>query len=204
MIDEAKARLRTQAKARRRALAADKATATLAATAAAHHFLDLLDTLALPLDAVIALYWPLNHELDPRPLAERLLKAGRPLALPAVLGPEQALAFHAWAPGQALCADRYGIMTPLAAAPLVRPRVIVVPLLAFDAGGVRLGYGGGYYDRTLKALRHDGGPRVSAIGFAFAGQQVARLPHHAGDERLDAVATNHSVRCYRHQEEKRA
>jgi 5-formyltetrahydrofolate cyclo-ligase len=113
--------------------------------------------------------------------------AGRPIAVPVIDGAARPLGFHLWTPETALVPGPFGTLRPATAAP-VTPRLLIVPLLAFDAGGTRLGYGGGYYDRTLARLRAaDAATR--AVGFAFAAQEVPKLPATATDARLDALVT---------------
>jgi 5-formyltetrahydrofolate cyclo-ligase len=126
-------------------------------------------------------------ELDPWPLMRRLAEAGARLALPAVVGRGQPLAFRRYAPGDPLAPDAAGIAAPPPDAEVVRPDLVIAPLLAFDRFGGRLGQGGGYYDRTLAALRAQG--PVFVLGLAHAGQAVARVPMDAHDQRLDAILT---------------
>lgn len=137
--------------------------------------------------AVVAGYWPKGDELDTGPLLEALDAAGYVCALPAVTGTDAVLAFRRWRRGDMLAAGRFGIMEPGAEAETVTPAVVIAPLLAFDAAGYRLGYGAGYYDRTLRALRDDG--TVTAVGIGFAAQAVAAVPHDGADERLDWTIT---------------
>ena len=188
-LAEEKSALRGRSAERRRAANADAGAAHAVATLfmAAH---------APVAGAVIAGYWPLRDELDPRPLMERLADAGCALALPVVVARGEALAFRTWTPGAALVPGVFGTSVPPATAPLVRPEVLLVPLLAFDAAGYRLGYGGGYYDRTLRALRRGPGPAL-AVGMAYADQEVASVPHGARDERLDGVVTEAQARSFR-------
>ena len=146
--------------------------------------------------AVVAGYWPLGDEIDPRPLMRSLAARGCRLALPVVVGPRQPLVFRAWAPGDALEAGGHGTSHPLAGAAAVRPSVVLTPLLAFDRKGLRLGYGGGYYDRTLARLRESGG--VVAIGLGFSAQEVAALPAEPWDQPLDMIATESGVIAVEH------
>lgn len=136
---------------------------------------------------VVAGYWPMGDEIDPRPLMQRLEETGCRLALPVVAARGQALDFRAFSFGDALEPGPHGtVHPPAAAAPLV-PELLLVPLLAFDRRGFRLGYGGGYYDRTLESLRRKG--HVRAVGLAFAAQEVPAVPVDGHDQRLDAIAT---------------
>lgn len=184
--------LREEAKERRRALAEDKAFARQAALAAAGHVCAAIDALPVPSDAVIGVYWSHGDEMDTGPLMARLVQRGHGVALPVVAAPAAPLVFKTWTPGARLDAGAYGIPAPANDAPLATPTVFVLPLLAFDATGARLGYGGGYYDRTLRALRAHG--PVPAIGLGYAGQEMAALPTHGGDEPLDAIVTEQGIR----------
>src|SRR5262249_49293173 len=113
---------------------------------------------------------------------------GHAIALPRVAGAKQTpLAFHIYEPDAALVAGRFGLSEPHPDWTLAVPSVLIVPLLAFDARGYRLGYGAGHYDATLANLRR--GHEVVAVGFAYAGQEVPDVPHDAHDERLDWIVT---------------
>jgi 5-formyltetrahydrofolate cyclo-ligase len=144
--------------------------------------------------AIIASYWPVRDEADPRLLAAALASRGHAIVLPCVAAPDAALTFRLWRDGDDLSPNRHGIHEPPAHRQAATPQAVLVPLLAFDADGVRLGYGGGYYDRTLAALRQRG--HIVAIGVAYAGQEVAKLPHAAHDQRLDGVVTEHGFRKF--------
>ena len=146
----------------------------------------LLETGVVPAGAVVAGFWPLPGEIDIRPLLHRLHQSGLAIVLPRTPPRGQALSFHRWTPGQALLAGPFGTAHP--DGPALAPTVVLAPLLAFDRAGRRLGYGGGYYDRTLAAL-----PGVPAIGCAFAGQEVDRVPAGPHDIKLHAIATELGV-----------
>jgi len=135
----------------------------------------------------VAGYWPIGDEIDTRPLLRQLQAAGAALALPVVRGPDQALIFRLWLPGMALEAGPHGTFHPPASADEVRPELVLLPLLAFDRQGTRLGYGGGYYDRTLDHLRASGS--LLAVGIAFAGQERPVLPKADHDQLLDWIVT---------------
>lgn len=145
----------------------------------------------LPAGAAVSGFWPIGDEIDPRPLMAALADRGHPLALPVVIEPGSLLVFRAWAPGDPLEGGVYGTRHPAADRPEVVPRVALVPLLAFDASGDRLGYGGGYYDRTIAALRRDG--PVVAIGVAYAAQEVDAVPAGPDDQRLDWIVTENRL-----------
>lgn len=147
----------------------------------------LAPALPVPAGAVVAGYWPMGDEMDPRPLMARLAARGCRLALPVVTARGMALTFRAWSPGDVLEPGPHGTCHPASAAQALLPAVVLVPLLAFDRGCFRLGYGGGYYDRTLESLRSRA--QVTTIGVAFAAQCVADVPRDGHDQRLDMVAT---------------
>lgn len=182
-----KTALRKAAEARRQELA--RAVPEFAAAAAS-----FAGQLALPEGAAVAGYAPVRGEADPRVLMLALAERGHPLALPRIAERGQPLQFHLWKDGDAMAAGAFGIAEPLAAAAVVTPSVLLVPMLAFDGEGYRLGYGGGFYDRTLAALR--AARKVLAIGVAYAGQEVPALPHAAHDARLDAVLTEKGLRRF--------
>jgi 5-formyltetrahydrofolate cyclo-ligase len=176
-------------KAELRALLLSRRRAAPDPAAAARAVADrLLAGLSMPEGALVSGYWPLGSELDPRPCLRRLAARGHRLALPRMQGPGQPLAFHLWREDDPLTAGGFGVMQPDPAAPRVAPDVLLVPLLAFDRRGHRLGYGRGYYDRSLRGLRQAGGARL-AIGLAFALQEVDEVPVAPFDEPLDAVIT---------------
>lgn len=180
-----KTQLRSQA-ARLRAEAAGRL-----GSSAGQALARLAPRLAIPPDAVVAGYWPLGDEIDPRPLMTTLAQAGCRLCLPVVVGRDRPLAFRAWSPDEDLESGPHGTRHPPDGAPVLRPSVVLTPLLAFDGKGFRLGYGGGYYDRTLAGLRHDGA--VLAIGLAFSAQRVETVAAEAWDQRLDKIATETGV-----------
>jgi 5-formyltetrahydrofolate cyclo-ligase len=183
-----KAELRALLSARRQTVTPE------AAARAARAVADLLaQELALPAPVIVAGYWPLADELDPRPAMQRLAAAGHGLALPRMEGRAAPLAFHAWSWGDALRPGGFAVMQPDPQQPKVAPQVVLVPLLAFDARGHRLGYGKGYYDRTLRTLRAAGAARRT-IGLAFALQEVPEVPAAPFDEPLDAIVTEHGLR----------
>lgn len=184
-IQEAKAKLRTELRARRRSLAANQPNPgpLIADMALAQGI--------IPENAITALYWAINDEVDLHPLLERLVKEGRPVALPCTPDHQAPLTFRRWTPETAMTPGPMHMTEPSSGAPVLQPNVLLLPLLAFDSAGRRLGYGGGFYDRTLGALRSTG--TVKAFGVAFAGQQVSRVPTDALDQPLDGVMTERGV-----------
>jgi 5-formyltetrahydrofolate cyclo-ligase len=158
-----------------------------AANAVADHFLADTD---IAEGSVVAGYWPMRNELDPRPLLIRLGQKGCRLALPAVVEKNAPLVFRHWTPGDDLVEGAFGTQEPMAKAGDIEPDVILLPLLAFDDNGWRLGYGGGFYDRTLSA------GKGLAVGLAFAAQQTKSLPHEAHDRKLHRVVTEQGMRTF--------
>lgn len=138
---------------------------------------------------IVAGYAPFRTEIDPRPLMRRLARLGARVALPVtpMRGTEAPLSFREVDPERAPAPGRYGIAEPDAACPTVEPDLVLVPLLAFDRGGRRLGYGAGWYDRTLADLRAR--RPTPAIGLAYAAQEVERVPTDPHDVPLDGVCT---------------
>jgi len=183
-----KAALRKEVFARRReAHAADRAAGGALSRAAADHFLDSrLHTGA----EVISGYRPIRTEIDVTPLMEALHGVGHRLCVPVIEGAGLPLKFREWAPGAEMVEGPFGALVP-AAGDWLEPQLLIAPLVAFDAAGWRLGYGGGFYDRTLLGLRAK--RRTLAVGFAYAAQQVAAVPHDATDERLDATVTEQGL-----------
>jgi 5-formyltetrahydrofolate cyclo-ligase len=144
----------------------------------------------IPANGIVAGYWPIRDEADPCALMKALQARGAVLALPRIDAKHAALSFRVWREGDALVDNHHGIAEPRADARVVTPDIVLVPLLAFDAHGHRLGYGGGYYDRTLSALR------AITIGVAYAGQEVEALPREAHDHALDLIVTENGVRSF--------
>ncbi len=142
---------------------------------------------------IIAGYLPIGSEIDCLPLLNMLAAAGVPLCLPVVTAPDATLTFRRWSPGDPTVTGSFGISEPAAAASEVSPQIVLVPMLAFDRQGHRLGYGGGYYDRTLKVLRTAGD--IVAIGVAFAGQLRDKVPVSENDQPLDWILTEVGATC---------
>lgn len=144
--------------------------------------------------STIAAYWPINDEFDCRELLIKLERCGYELALPVITGPGLPLEFHAWVYGDTLKHGPFGTQQPEANGAPITPDVVLTPLLAFDNVGHRLGYGGGYYDRTLSHLRAQ--KPVYAIGVAFQSQEVDQIPASAQDARMDGVLTETGLRLF--------
>lgn len=150
--------------------------------AACDHALDWLSG-ALPAGQVLSGYMPIHSEIDPRPV---MASHSGPVCVPVVPGRDMALEFHRWTPDTPMQPGQFKALVPVARDPLV-PQILIVPLLAFDRRGFRLGYGGGFYDRTLEGLRAHG--KVLAMGLAFDIQEVPRVPTEATDQPLDVIIT---------------
>jgi 5-formyltetrahydrofolate cyclo-ligase len=147
-----------------------------------------LKDIPLPEGTVIAAYMPHGHELSLLPLLAQLHQLGYVCAVPSMVGNEQPLVFRSWQPNMALVVDPvYGINEPDAECARVEPDIILTPLLACTVKGVRLGYGKGYYDRTVKELRSQ--KKVLVIGACFSCQVADILPAEVWDEKLDRVIT---------------
>ncbi len=187
-IQEAKARLRQEMRRRRRDFSGQAPDAGLAAARA------VLDAGLVAPNAVAGLYWPMAEELDARPLIEALWREGRRVVLPATPPKGAPLIFRRFTRETALKPGPFGTHEPPPGAPALCPTVVFAPLLAFDGQGRRLGYGAGYYDRSLQALRRDGD--VKAYGLAFAGQETPRVPTDALDQPLDGVVTERGFRLF--------
>jgi 5-formyltetrahydrofolate cyclo-ligase len=183
VVELTKSELRQQALTKRASFAPDVARA--AAQAAAHHAVEVVK--ALPAIQAVALYSPVRGELDCGPLARELRMMDKRVVLPVVSSTTRHIIFREWPPGASLQAGYGGILQPDASARELLPDVVFVPLAAFDARGFRIGYGKGFYDRTLPVLRVN--RHVHAFGFAFAAQQVSNVPDELHDVRLDGVVT---------------
>lgn len=182
----AKAKMRAAVLARRDALPVEMRAAAAAALAR-HRF---------PASAggrILAAYWPIRSEIDPRPLLKAIGRSAAGWALPAV--EDGRLAFRAFAEGDALVAAPFGLSEPAPTAAPAVPDILLVPLAAFDRSGGRLGYGRGYYDGYL-AARSAAGSAPLAIGLAFSCQEEPLVPSEAHDQRLDWIITEDEViRC---------
>lgn len=186
-IDATKAELRRKASAQRATLSASR-RAEASAAAADHFFRDI----KLMPDEMVAAFWPIHDEINVKLVLTRLMDDGQPVCLPVVLGEGQPLELRHWRDGAALYPSGFGTLAPDELAPVVVPDVMLMPLLGFDKHGTRLGYGGGYYDRTLRALAK----RPRLIGFAFAAQAFDFIPREPHDVPLDAVVTEDGVTVF--------
>jgi 5-formyltetrahydrofolate cyclo-ligase len=150
----------------------------------------LADFLAGQAGRVLSGYMPMRTEIDPLPA---MAAHQGVVGVPVIIGKAMPLRFREWSPGCRLVEGAFKALVPEEGA-WIEPEVLIVPLLAFDARGYRLGYGGGFYDRTLEGLRAKG--PVLAVGFAFAAQEVAEVPIDATDQRLDVMVTEKGVTVF--------
>lgn len=185
-LAEAKQRQRRQA-----GIARDKLHADQGSAAAIDLASGFVTAIPVARGGVVAGYWPMGSEIDVRPLCRRLRRAGSLTALPVVLERHGPLIFRAWDEATELARGPFGTSQPSEASDCVEPDILLVPLLAFDRCGSRLGYGGGYYDRTLAAMRER--RSILAIGVGFDGQRVDRLEVGPHDARLDGIVTERNV-----------
>jgi 5-formyltetrahydrofolate cyclo-ligase len=188
-LTEAKSRLRKDVLDRRAAIPEDARKA--AARAIADH--------GLPpglgqSPVVVSSYWAIGAELDPGPLERKLRKAGHRICLPVIQKRAEPMLFRVYNPGDPTGTRKWGIREPTDAAERGDPDILLMPLAAFDLAGWRIGYGGGYYDRTLHDLRAR--KPVVTVGLAFDEQRIDAVPHLDYDERLDWILTpSGHIRC---------
>jgi 5-formyltetrahydrofolate cyclo-ligase len=182
---EQKAELRREGLARRDALPAEIRKAAAEAIAARPF------PLAIASGMILSGFMPLKSEINPLPLMRKLADAGARLALPVVAGRGQPLIMRSWQWGEPLVPGVWGIREPPPTAPELQPDILLVPLLAFDRNGHRIGYGAGYYDLTIAQLRAK--KPIAAVGIAFAAQEIESVPRTAFDARLDLVLTENET-----------
>lgn len=185
----AKELLRVESLARRDALPADVRAAGAKAIASRPF------PIKFTRGTVISGFSPMRSEINPVPLMRRLANAGAILALPVIAGRGKPLIMRAWSFGAPLISGQWGIREPTADAKEVAPDIVIVPLAAFDRAGHRIGYGAGYYDMTINALRAK--KKITALGIAFAVQEIPQVPATERDAPLDLVLTEHEVIDYR-------
>jgi len=188
-VDDAKTALRLEAMARRDALPLDVRESAAEAIAAQEFPLTMMP------GTIVSGFMPMKSEIDPLPLLRNLARAGAMLALPVVAGRGRPLIMRAWQEDELLAAGAWGLREPKPAAAEVEPDILLVPLLAFDRAGHRIGYGAGYYDMTLARLRAR--KSVTAIGVAFAMQEIPAIPKTPRDEPLDFVLTEREVIAFK-------
>jgi 5-formyltetrahydrofolate cyclo-ligase len=186
-IEAVKAELRKDAHAVRAALS-DEVRAEAAKLVATHFF----ESIAYAPEDVIAGYWRIRDELDCQPILIRLMDSGQKVVLPVVEGDEAPLDLRVWEADAPLYEAGFGTLAPSDLAPRAAPDIVLMPLLGFDSEGTRLGYGGGYYDRTLAVLPK----RPMLVGLAFAAQELPHIPREPHDVPLDAIVTENGVRFF--------
>ena len=186
-LREKKTALRDEGRHRRSGVSA--AAARDAAIGLRDNVLSAIPTAA---GSIVSGYWPIGDEIDVRPLLILFHDQGQQVALPDVVEPGGALTFRAWKPGSPLEKSVFGTSVPPPSSPQLVPDTLLVPALAVDIAGYRVGYGGGYYDRTLAALRR--AASATAIGVCFECQFVEDVPHDGSDERMDWIVTERDAR----------
>ena len=179
-ILDQKAQARALCRAARKTAHADPA----AGEEALEHLQNILDSLS---GRILAGYMPIHSEIDPRPA---MAAYNGKVCVPVIEAEGRPLKFREWTPKSVMEAGTFGALIPVEG-DFVTPDVVILPLLGFDERGYRLGYGGGFYDRTLERLRRLG--PVTAIGFAYAAQEMETVPHEATDEPLDLIVTDRGV-----------
>jgi 5-formyltetrahydrofolate cyclo-ligase len=184
-----KAALRAEALARRDALPAAERQAAAEAIASRAFLVKVAP------GTIVSGFSPMKTEINPIPLLRKLADAGASLALPAIAGRGKPLIMRAWKFGDPFKAGQWGIREPMPEAPQVDPDILIVPLACFDRAGHRIGYGAGYYDMTINALRAK--KKVIAIGIAFAAQEIDKVPATPRDARLDLVLTEREIIDFR-------
>jgi 5-formyltetrahydrofolate cyclo-ligase len=188
-ISEQKSAFRASALAKRDAMPAAERQAAA----------EVITARGLPVEVkpgtIVSGFMPMKSEINPLPLLRKLNADGAQLALPCIVGRGKPLIMRAWKFGDAFKAGQWGIREPVPEAPEVAPDVLIVPLACFDRAGQRIGFGAGYYDMTIHALRQK--KKIVAIGIAFAAQEIASVPATERDERLDFVLTERDVIDFR-------
>lgn len=182
-IAEKKAELRRTALERRAALGLDvriEGSLKLA---------DLIAGFDFPAGSVVSAFWPIRDEIDPRPAMHLLRQRGHELCLPAIVGGK--LVFRRLDPETRLVKAGFGTVEPAPETEVLTPEVLLVPLAAFDRAGHRIGYGKGYYDQAIEALRQNGHP--CCIGVGFSVQEVAEVPFESHDQPLAVVVTEREI-----------
>ncbi len=187
-ISDQKAKLRAAALAKRDALPAEMRAEAAEAVAAR-------DFPVAVAGKIVSGFMAMKSEINPLPLMRKLAEAGAKLALPAIAGRGHPLIMRAYAFGDELARGQWGIREPKPEAGEVAPDMLLVPLAAFDRAGQRIGYGAGYYDMTLRALRAR--KEIVAVGLAFAAQEIGEVPATDRDERLDFVLTEREAIDFR-------
>jgi 5-formyltetrahydrofolate cyclo-ligase len=191
LAKSAKAALRATARARR-----DRLEAPARAEASVRIAARVMAIVGAEKPNIVAAYLPIRSECDPRPVIERAAALGIAVVLPAVVDP-LTLVFRRYAPDAPLADGGFGTLAPAPDAPILDPELVIVPLVAFDRTGARLGHGKGHYDRALAGLATRG-VRPKLVGVAFAAQEVGAIPAEPHDVRLDWIVTEDETLDLRH------
>lgn len=186
-IDIEKALLRDVAHAQRAVLGSSARTE--AAKVAAQH---LIDGVEIAQDSVLACFWPIRDEIDCKPVLIHFMDAFQKVCLPVTMGDDKPLEFRIWENGAQLFEAGFGSLAPGDTAPVVTPDVIIIPLLGYDKHGTRLGYGRGYYDRSIAAMEN----KPLIIGYAFSAQELPTIPRDEFDVPMDYLVTETGVRRF--------
>jgi 5-formyltetrahydrofolate cyclo-ligase len=188
-IAAAKKQLRAQAVEQRRA-----AFEAAGPDAGAHLAQNVIATALIGPEDIVSGFWPMGEEIDLLPLLTALDARGNVCALPVMERKNAPLIFREWRPGLELRPVGFGVLEPPPSSPKRIPTVVLTPLLVFDARGYRVGYGGGYYDRTLAQLRERG--PVTAVGVGYSAQEIEAVPHDHYDQPLDWIVTERGARKF--------
>lgn len=186
-IAAAKRHLRVEAMERRRA-----AHETIGADAGARLAQNVLASGLIGPEDIVSGFWSMGDEIDLIPLLTALTERGNICVLPVMEQKNAPLIFREWRPGLELRRVSFGVMEPPPSSPEHVPTVMLAPLLAFDAEGYRVGYGGGYYDRSIAGLRASG--PLTVIGVGYSAQEVEAVPHDHFDQALDWIVTEIGAR----------
>jgi 5-formyltetrahydrofolate cyclo-ligase len=187
-IDETKKLARAEAAAIRKQASADNPDA---GEKLRDQIVEHAIQLGLSLPYHVSAFLPIGSEIDTLPTMRSLADLGHITALPVVIGKDQPLIFRKWFVGEKLVPGAFGTSEPLASEPEIIPEILLVPMLAFDAQGYRLGYGGGYYDRTIEKFEKLG--PITTVGIAFSAQHVDTVPRGPHDRSLQWVATERDL-----------
>ena len=158
---------------------------------------NFMESVSFALPSIVSGYWPILSEIDIRPLLKSLHECGHEVCLPTIINDQLPLRFRQWSPSDRLQGAAFNTFQPDETKPQMKPEVVIVPLLAFDNRGHRLGYGGGYYDRTLDSFS---GAEIVTVGVGYEMQFVERLPADRNDVALHWIVTeklSRNVRCHR-------
>lgn len=187
-IDETKKKARSEAAEVRKRAAAENPHA---GDQLRDQILNNAIQLGLSLPYHVSVFLPIGSEIDTLPTMRMLADLGHITALPVVMGKDRPLIFRKWFVDEKLVPGSFGISEPLSSEPEIIPEVLLVPMLAFDTQGYRLGYGGGFYDRTIEKLEQDAA--ITTVGVAFSAQQVDTVPRGPHDRPLQWIATENKV-----------